>query len=42
MLAPGMVGDLTVWGGDPVETDVDALPALEILATVVDGKVVFG
>jgi predicted amidohydrolase YtcJ len=41
-LAPGMLGDLTVWAADPVETGVDALPELEIVATIVDGNIVFG
>ncbi|MBC9937589.1 MULTISPECIES: amidohydrolase [unclassified Leucobacter] len=41
-LAPGMVADFTVWAQDPVLTDADALPDLAIVATIVDGKVVFG
>ena len=39
-LEPGAVGDLTVWASDPVEADVDALPELPIVLTVVDGRVV--
>ena len=39
VLAVGAVGDVTVWGGDPVETDPDTLPSLPILLTVVDGRV---
>ncbi|MBL3687917.1 amidohydrolase [Leucobacter zeae] len=41
VLAVGAVGDLTVWGADPVETDPDALPEVPIRLTVVDGRVVF-
>ncbi|WP_053352164.1 amidohydrolase [Leucobacter musarum] len=39
-LEPGAVGDLTVWAADPVAADVDALPELPIVLTVVDGRVV--
>ncbi|MGW9021448.1 amidohydrolase [Leucobacter chromiiresistens] len=40
VIAIGAVGDLTVWGDDPVATDADALPAVPITLTVVDGRVV--
>lgn len=41
-LAPGMVGDLTIWAEDPVTVDPDELIGVDIVATVVDGRVVFG
>ena len=40
VIAIGAVGDLTVWGADPVATDADALPEVPIVLTVVDGRVV--
>ena len=39
-LSVGAVGDLTVWDGDPVEVPVPELVSLQILYTVVDGRVV--
>lgn len=40
VIAPGAVADLTVWAADPVEAEVDELPGIPILLTVVDGRVV--
>ncbi len=40
VLAVGAVGDLTVWGADPVEATPDELPELPIQLTVVDGRVI--
>ncbi|MBO1900680.1 amidohydrolase family protein [Leucobacter weissii] len=40
VLAPGAVGDLTVWGADPVDATPDELPGVPILLTVVDGRIV--
>jgi predicted amidohydrolase YtcJ len=40
-LAPGMRADVTVLGGDPLTVAPDALPDVPVLATVVDGDVVF-
>ena len=40
VLAPGAVGDLTVWAADPVETEASALPEVDVVLTVVDGRVV--
>lgn len=40
VLAVGAVGDLTVWGADPVEATADELPEVPIRLTVVDGRVV--
>lgn len=40
VLAVGVVGDLTVWGADPVEASPDESPDVPILLTVVDGRVV--
>ena len=39
-LAPGAVGDLTVWASDPVEATAAELPDVAIMLTVVDGRVV--
>ncbi len=39
-LSVGAVGDLTVWGSDPVEVPVAELVSVPILYTVVDGSVV--
>lgn len=41
VLAPGAVGDLTVWAKDPVEASADELPEVPIRLTVVDGRVIF-
>lgn len=41
VLAVGAVGDLTVWGVDPIEATADQLPEVPIRLTVVDGRVVF-
>jgi len=41
VLAPGAVGDLTVWASDPVAASPDELPDLPIRMTVVEGRVVF-
>ena len=40
-LRPGMDGDVTVFAADPVDCDPDELVSLPVLATVVDGEVVF-
>jgi predicted amidohydrolase YtcJ len=40
-VAPGFRGDLTLLAEDPVEVDADDLPDVPVLATVVDGEVVF-
>lgn len=40
VLAVGAVGDLTVWGADPVVATPDELPELPIRLTVVEGRVV--
>lgn len=40
VLAVGAVGDLTVWGADPVAASADELPSVAIALTVVDGRVV--
>ncbi len=40
-IAPGMRGDLTVFEEDPVDLRADDLPDLPVLATVVDGEVVY-
>ena len=40
-LAPGMRADVTVLGGDPLTTPPDELPDVPVVATVVDGSVVF-
>ncbi|MBC9953968.1 amidohydrolase family protein [Leucobacter sp. cx-42] len=40
VLAVGAVGDLTVWGADPVAASADELPEVAIALTVVDGRVV--
>ena len=40
VIAPEAVADLTVWAADPVEAEVDELPGIPILLTVVDGRVV--
>lgn len=40
VLAVGAVGDLTVWGADPVEATPDELPELPVVLSVVDGRVV--
>lgn len=40
VLAVGAVGDLTVWGADPVDATPDALPEVPIRLTVVEGRVV--
>jgi predicted amidohydrolase YtcJ len=39
VLAVGAVGDLTVWGADPVAASADELPEVPIVLTVVDGRV---
>ncbi|WP_017792047.1 amidohydrolase [Leucobacter salsicius] len=39
-LSVGALGDVTVFGGDPVTTTVEDLPELPIVLTVVDGNVV--
>ncbi|MBK0420065.1 amidohydrolase [Leucobacter sp. CSA1] len=39
-LVVGAVGDVTVFGGDPVRTAAEALPELPVLLTVVDGVIV--
>lgn len=41
VLEVGAVADLTVWGADPVEVDVDELPTVPIVLTVVDGRPVY-
>ncbi|UOQ59858.1 amidohydrolase [Leucobacter rhizosphaerae] len=41
VLAVGAVGDLTVWGADPIEASADELPEVPIRLTVVDGRIVF-
>ena len=41
-LAPGYAADITVMAQDPVDTAPDALVALPVVATVVDGEIVFG
>ncbi|NUL45821.1 amidohydrolase [Cellulosimicrobium funkei] len=38
-IAVGMPADLSVFGGDPLTTDPDDLPDIEVLATVIGGKV---
>lgn len=40
VLAPGAVADLTVWAADPVETPATELPEIDIVLTVLDGRVV--
>lgn len=40
VLVVGAVGDLTVWGSDPVEASPDELPGIPIRLTVVEGRVV--
>ncbi|WP_353987839.1 amidohydrolase [Ruicaihuangia caeni] len=40
LLAPGAVADLTIWGGDPVAASPEELIAIEIVATIVDGRIV--
>lgn len=40
-VAPGFRGDLTLLAEDPVEVGADELPDVAVLATVVDGEVVF-
>ncbi|WP_280115759.1 amidohydrolase family protein [Leucobacter insecticola] len=40
-LSVGCLGDLTVFGGDPVTTPVDELLELPVLLTVVDGEIVY-
>ncbi|MHA3725256.1 amidohydrolase [Leucobacter sp. HY1910] len=40
VLEVGAVGDLTVWGSDPVEASTDELPEIPFVLTVVDGRVV--
>lgn len=40
VLAVGAVGDLTVWGADPVSATPDELPDVPIRLTVVDGRVI--
>ncbi|WP_260929650.1 amidohydrolase [Novosphingobium sp. 9] len=37
-IAPGFIADLTVLGADPFETEPNAIPDIEILRTLVDGK----
>ncbi|UTX53520.1 amidohydrolase [Leucobacter aridicollis] len=39
-LSVGAVGDVTLFGGDPVAAKPEALPGLPVLLTVVDGRVV--
>jgi len=41
VLAVGAVGDVTVWGSDPVAASPDDLPEVPIRLTVVEGRVVF-
>lgn len=41
MIAPGAVADLTVWASDPVAATPDELIDIDIVATIVDGRVVF-
>ncbi|HEY3766096.1 MAG TPA: amidohydrolase family protein [Gaiellales bacterium] len=40
MLAPGMAGDVAVYGADPLELAVADLPALEADLTIVAGRIV--
>lgn len=40
VLAVGAVGDLTVWGGDPVTATPDELPELPVRLTVVEGRII--
>ncbi len=40
MLAPGMAGDVAVYGADPLDLAVTDLPALEADLTVVAGRIV--
>lgn len=40
-LRVGAVGDITVWDQDPAHVSPDWLPKLEVLFTVVEGRVVF-
>lgn len=40
-LAPGKAADLTIFGQDPLAVDVDQLPHLDVLWTVVGGRIVF-
>ena len=40
-LSVGAIGDVTLFGGDPVTVAPEELPALPVLLTVVDGRVVF-
>lgn len=41
-LTPGAVADLTVWAKDPVAASPDELVDIDIVATVVDGRIVHG
>jgi predicted amidohydrolase YtcJ len=41
-LAVGMAADISVFGADLVTTDADELPDVPVVATIVDGEVVFG
>jgi predicted amidohydrolase YtcJ len=40
-IAPGRAADLCVLGANPLEVDPQDIPAIEIVATLVDGTVVF-
>ena len=40
-LVPGMVADVTVLGADPMAVAPDELPDVPVLATIVDGSVVY-